>query len=156
MDEIARRAGVGVGTLYRHFPNRDALIEAVYRAEVEKLADMARQLARTHAPLDALRAWMLVFVDYVAAKQLIAPALNVLVSGSCTLYQTTSDVITTAIDTLTARAVASGDLRADVEPMDLLRALVGVSNVAAAPDWAAGARRLVDILIAGSRSGAQP
>ena len=81
LDEIARKAGVGPGTLYRHFPTRDSLIEAVYQAEVEKLAAAAVALAGTRAPLDALRAWMLLFVDHLAAKLIIAPALNALTGG---------------------------------------------------------------------------
>jgi AcrR family transcriptional regulator len=153
-DDVARRAGVGVGTLYRHFPSRDALIEAVYRAELERLAASARQLTATCSPRDALRAWMLLFVDYIATKQLIAPALNALVGGPSALYAASGDIIKTAINDLVGRAVGTGDMRADVEPLDLLRALVGVSNVAAAPGWEASARRLVDILLAGSRPGA--
>jgi AcrR family transcriptional regulator len=76
LDDIARQAGVGAGTLYRHFPSRDALIEAVYRSEVEKLAAARHKFAETMPPIDALRTWMLLFVDHIAAKQIIAPALN--------------------------------------------------------------------------------
>ncbi|WP_041777876.1 TetR/AcrR family transcriptional regulator [Beijerinckia indica] len=151
-DDIARRAGVGIGTLYRHFPNRDALIEAVYRAELDRLAQAAKRLAETYPPVEALREWMLLFVDYIAAKQLIAPALNSLVSDcSSALYAASGEVIKTAIHDLVGRAVQNGDVRSDLEPLDLLRALVGVSNVAADPGWEASAKRLVDILIAGSR-----
>src|SRR3954470_22494947 len=74
LDDIAKEAEVGAGTLYRHFPNRDALIEAVYRTEVEKLAAAERKFAETMGPVKALRAWMLLFVDYIAAKHIIAPA----------------------------------------------------------------------------------
>src|ERR1700746_2222348 len=76
LDDIAKQAGVGAGTLYRHFPTRDALIEAVYRSEVEKLAAAERKFTETMPPIDALRTWMLLFVDHIAAKQIIAPALN--------------------------------------------------------------------------------
>src|SRR6202167_5114535 len=76
LDDIARDAGVGPGTLYRHFPTRDALIEAVYWTEVEKLAAAERRFAEAMPPIEALRAWMLLFVDYIATKQIIAPALN--------------------------------------------------------------------------------
>ena len=72
LDDIAKQAGVGAGTLYRHFPSREALIEAVYRSEVEKLAAAERKFAETMPPIDALRAWMLLFVDYIAAKKIIA------------------------------------------------------------------------------------
>lgn len=151
LDEVARRAEVGIGTLYRHFASRDALIEAIYRNELDRLAVAAVDLANTHPPVEALRAWMLLFVDYIAAKQVIAPALNALVGGPSALYAASADVIKATIDALVARAVQSGDIRPDLDPLDFLRALVGVSNVAAAPGWEASARRLVDILIAGSR-----
>src|SRR5467141_1507264 len=81
LDDIAKQAGVGPGTLYRHFPTRDALIEAVYHTEVEKLAAAQRKFAETMPPLEALRAWMLLFVDYIATKKIIASALNTLVGG---------------------------------------------------------------------------
>ncbi|MBS1039088.1 TetR/AcrR family transcriptional regulator [Gluconobacter cerinus] len=152
LDEVARRAGVGIGTLYRHFPSRDALIEAVYRVELDRLADAAPVLATQHPPVEALRAWMRLFVDYIAAKQVIAPALNGPVGGTSALYAQSGIVLQGAIDTLVAAAVASGDLNAEIEPLDLLRALAGVSNFSAGPGWETSAKRLVDILIAGSRA----
>ena len=151
LDDIARAAGVGAGTLYRHFPTRDALIEAVYRTEVEKLAAAEKKFSETMPPIDALRAWMLLFVDYIAAKQIIAPALNSLVGGPTKLYEGSRGQIQGAIDALVHRAIKSGDLRKDLEPFDLLRALIGVSYVASSPDWQQSAKRLVDILITGSR-----
>ena len=151
LDEIAKEAGVGAGTLYRHFPTREALIEAVYRTEVQKLADAERNFAQTMAPIEALRAWMLLFIDYIAAKHIIAPALNTYVGGASKLYEGSRLQIQGAIDSLVKRAIKSGDIRKDIEPFDLLRALIGVSNVATSPDWQQSARRLVDILITGSR-----
>jgi AcrR family transcriptional regulator len=151
LDEIATQAGVGAGTLYRHFPTRDALLEAVYRAEVEKLAAAERNLAQALPPMEALRAWMLLFVDHIAAKQIIAPALNTFVGGPSKLYEASRAQITGAIHALVKRAIESGDIRKDLDPFDLLRALIGVSNVASSPDWLQSARRLVDILIIGSR-----
>src|SRR5579862_4451209 len=151
LDDIAKQAGVGAGTLYRHFPTRDALIEAVYRAEVEKLAAAARDFAQAMPPLEALRAWMLLFVDHIAAKQIIAPALNTLVGGPSKLYEGSRGLIQEAIEALVKRAIQSGDVRKDLDPFDLLRALIGVAHVASSPDWQQSARRLVDILIAGSR-----
>jgi AcrR family transcriptional regulator len=153
LDDIAKDAGVGAGTLYRHFPTRDALIEAVYRTEVEKLAAAERQFAETMAPIDALRAWMLLFVDYVAAKHIIAPVLNTFAGGASKLYEGAQVQIRGAINALVKRAVKSGDIRKDLEPFDLLRALIGVSSVASGPDWPQSARKLVEILIAGSRPG---
>ena len=151
LDDIAKEAGVGPGTLYRHFPTRDALIESVYRTEVEKLAAAERKLAETMAPIDALRAWMLLFIDYIAAKHIIAPALNTFVGGASKLYEGSRAQIQGAIEALVKRAIKSGDIRKDIEPFDLLRALIGVSNVSSTPDWQQSAKRLVDILITGSR-----
>ena len=151
LDDIAKQAGVGAGTLYRHFPTRESLIEAVYHAEVGKLAAAERELSAKLAPVEALRAWMLLFVDYIAAKQIIAPALNTLVDGPSKLYESSRARIAGAIESLVKRAVKNGDVRKDLEPFDLVRALIGVSNVATGPQWRQSARRLVDILISGSR-----
>ena len=151
LDEVAKQAGVGAGTLYRHFPTREALLEEVYRTEVEKLAAAEREFTRTMPPVQALRAWMLLFVDYIAAKQIIAPALNTMVGGPSKVLQSSGGLVKNAIRTLVERAIESGDIRGDLEPIDLLRALIGVSNVASDPNWKQSARRLVDILIQGSR-----
>jgi AcrR family transcriptional regulator len=151
LDDIAKETGVGAGTLYRHFPTRDALIEAVYRTEVEKLAAAEKRFSESLPPIEALRAWMLLFVDYIAAKQIIGPALNSLVGGPSKLYEGSRSQIQEAIDSLVKRAIKSRDIRRDLEPFDLLRALIGVSHVASGPDWQQSARRLVDILITGSR-----
>jgi len=151
LDDIAKQAGVGAGTLYRHFPTRDALIEAVYRTEVEKLAAAERQLAETMPPIDALRAWMLLFVNHIATKQIVAPALNSLVGGASKLYEGSRSQIQGAMGALVKRAIKSGDIRKDLDPFDLLLPLIGSSNLAFDRDWQPRARRLVDILISGSR-----
>jgi len=151
LDEIAKQAGVGAGTLYRHFPTRDELIEGVYRNEVEKLAAAAPRFAETMSPLEALRAWMLLLVDYIAAKHIIASALNSVVGGPSRLYEGSRTTIQGAIDQLVKRAKKSGELQKDLDASDLLRALIGVSHVGSGADWQQSARRLVDILIAGSR-----
>jgi AcrR family transcriptional regulator len=151
LDDVAKEAAVGAGTLYRHFPTRDALIEEVYRTEVEKLAAAERKFSEAMPPVEALRAWMLLFVDYIATKQIIAPALNSLVGGPSKLYEGSRARVQGAIDALVKRAIKNGDIRRDLEPFDLLRALIGVSHVASGPDWQQSARRLVDILITGSR-----
>ena len=131
LDDIAKEAGVGAGTLYRHFPTRDALIEAVYRTEVEKLAAAYPRFAAAMSPIEALRAWMLLFVDYIATKQIIASALNAYVGGHSKLYESSRAQIQGAIDALVQRAIKNGDIRRDLDPFDLLRALIGVSNVVA-------------------------
>src|SRR5580704_15033281 len=151
LDDIAKQAGVGAGTLYRHFPSREALIEAVYRTEVEKLAAAERNFAETLPPIKALRAWMMLFVDYIAAKKIIAPVLNTVLGGASKVFESTHDHIWEAIRSLVKRAIKSGDIRKDLDPIDLLRALIGVSNVATGPDWQQSAKRLVDILITGAR-----
>ena len=151
LDDIAKEAGIGAGTLYRHFPTREALIEGVYRTEVEKLAAAEKKFSESLPPIEALRAWMLLFVDHIAAKQIIAPALNTLVGGPSKLFEGSRAQVQAAINALVKRAIKSGDMRRDLEPFDLLRALIGVSHVASGPDWQQSARRLVDILITGSR-----
>jgi AcrR family transcriptional regulator len=151
LDDIARQAEIGPGTLYRHFPTRDALIEAVYRSEVEKLAAAEKRFAANLAPLDAMRAWMLLFIDHVAEKRLIIPAMDTVAGGSTRLIEGARSLIQSAFVASVERAIASGDLRADTDPNDFVRALVGVFQTMALPGWEASARRLVDILIAGSR-----
>jgi hypothetical protein len=103
-------------------------------------------------PLEALRAWMLLFVDHIAEKQIIAPALNSMVGGPSKLYEGSRGQIQAAIDALVTRAIKSGDIRRDLDPFDLLRALIGVAHVASGPGWQQSARRLVDILVTGSRA----
>jgi AcrR family transcriptional regulator len=151
LEEIARRAGVGIGTLYRHFPSREAVVEAVYRREVEQLAAAVPQLLENGTPAEALHQWMHLFIDYIATKRLIAPSLGPLHGRSSTLYATSSELITGAISTLVKRAVASGDVRKDIDPADLLRAMVGVSYQNPDAAWEASARRVIDLLMDGLR-----
>jgi AcrR family transcriptional regulator len=158
LDDIAKRANVGSGTLYRHFPTREALLEAVYRSEVEKLAAAEKELSITLAPIEALRSWLMLFVDYLAAKRVIAAALNIYLSGGepNKLFETSGNQIMGAIRSLVDRAVKSGDIREDLDPLDLLRAIFGVATVANEPNWQQSARRLVDILILGSKRNILP
>ena len=152
LDEIARQAGIGSGTLYRHFATRDALIEAVYRSEVEKLTAAGQRLVVTMPPLDALRAWMLLLIDHVASKTLILPAMDTVAGGSMRLIEGARGHIHGTFLGLVQRAIRSGDLRSETEPDDFVRALVGVFHTTALPGWEPSARRIVDILIAGSRA----
>lgn len=149
LDEIARRAGVGIGTLYRHFPTRDAIVEAVYRREVQQLAEGAERLRATLTPGEALHAWMRMFVDYVATKKVIASAMSAMVGGASALYATSGLSITDEIARLVQAAKAAGDIRGDVEPDDILRALVGFAYANTNPGWRASALRLIDILMDG-------
>lgn len=153
LDEIGRQAGVGSGTLYRHFPTRDALIEAVYRGEVGKLSAAARRYAATMPPLEALQAWMLLFIDHVADKRLILPAMDTVAGGSMRLMESTRPVISAEFLALVQRAIDCGDLRPDTEPQDFVRTLIGIFHTMAIPGWEASARRIVSILIEGSRTG---
>jgi AcrR family transcriptional regulator len=152
LDDIAKQAEVGAGTLYRHFPSREDLLKAVYRTEIEKLAEAQRTFSETLSPVEALRAWLLLFVEAIAAKQVIAPALKELAGDPKKVFEASYLQIQEAVRALVKRAIQSGDLRQDIEPADLLRALVGVAHVADTTDWQQSARRLVDILIAGSRA----
>jgi AcrR family transcriptional regulator len=151
LDDIASEAGVGPGTLYRHFPTREELLQAVYRSEMEKLAAAERKFAQSMPPIEALRAWLLLFVDAIETKLIIAPVLNTLIGDPKKVFAASYAQTHEAIRALVKRAIKSGDLRKDLDPMDLLYALVGVANVATSPDWQQTAKRLVDILIAGSR-----
>jgi AcrR family transcriptional regulator len=151
LEEIARRAGVGIGTLYRNFPTREAVVEAVYRREVEQLAEAVPHLLETSPAGEALHKWMHLFVDYIATKRLIAPSLAAVTSRGSSLHASSVELITRALTTLVKRAVASGDVRKDIDPSDLLRALVGVSYGNPDAGWQASARRLVDILMDGLR-----
>src|SRR5271168_4740981 len=155
LDDIARQAVIGPGTLYRHFPTRDSLIEAVYRSEVERLAASEQRFAATMPPLEALRAWMLLFIEHVSSKKLIMPAMDTVTGGAMRLIEGARSLIhTTFIDSV-KRTIVSGELRADTNPDDFVRALVGVFHTTALPGWEQSARRIVDILIAGSRSTAR-
>jgi AcrR family transcriptional regulator len=153
LEEIARRAGVGIGTLYRHFPSREEVVEAVYRREVEQLAEAVPQLLEASPPAEALHQWMHLFVDYIATKRLIAPSLAAASAAgrNSTLYASSLELITNAISTLVKRAVASGAVRNDIDPSDLLRAMVGVSYGNPDAGWQASARRLIDLLMDGLR-----
>ena len=153
LEEIARVAGVGIGTLYRHFPTRDALVEQVYRDEARQLAEAARRLGEESSPpLEALRRWLLLFVDHLVTKQSMAELLNGLADGPADLYASSAALVRDAITSLVERAVASGVARVEVEPRDLLRALAGVAKISSGASWADNARNFVDILIGGIRT----
>ena len=151
LEEVARRAGVGIGTLYRHFPTRDALIAAVYRRELGSFAEAGDRLSATLSPGEALHAWMRLFVDYIATKKVIAAAVATMVGGATELYASSGTRITDSMSAMVERAAASGDIRPDVDPGDLLRALVGFTYGNSSPEWEASARRLIDILMDGLR-----
>jgi len=149
LEAVARRAGVGIGTLYRHFPTREALFEAVYRREVQQLGELAEQLKSEAAPVDALRRWLRSNVEFVATKKGMSAALALAVHGSSELYAYTFDRLTKAVGALLERAVAAGEIRSDIGPEDLLRALVGMCYMHDQPGWQATVLRLVDVFVDG-------
>jgi AcrR family transcriptional regulator len=152
LEEIARRAEVGIGTLYRHFPTREALVEAVYRREFELLAEAAPRLLDEMSAGDALQHWLHLAVDYIATKKVIAAALDGLVGGDAPIYAASGERITQAMYMLVERAIASGDIRADTDPKDVLRALIGFTYGHTSEGWQASAQRLIDIFLAGLRA----
>ena len=151
LEEIARRANVGVGTAYRNFPTKDALVESVYRAEVEHLAAAAPRLLASLPAAEALHKWMLLSIDYVAAKRGLATTLGLMINDDSELYSYSIRLLTQATTQLVERAIADGAIRDDVMPIDLLRATIGFSYDKAHPDWKTSARRLVDIFMDGLR-----
>jgi AcrR family transcriptional regulator len=151
LEEVARTAGVGIGTLYRHFPTRDALVEHVYRDALERLAADAERLTKDEAPLEALREWLLLFVDYIATKKLMHDLLATLAGGAAALQAQTKPRLEGAITSLVDRAKASGDIKSDVAPFDLLFAIGGLAYMGTGVEWESRGRKMVDILIAGIR-----
>lgn len=151
LEAVARRAGVGIGTLYRHFPTREALYEAVYRREVEQLGELAEQLKNEAKPVDGLRRWLSSNVEFVATKKGMGAALALAAHGSPELHSYTFDRLTKALGALLGRAVAAGEIRADVSPEDLLRALVGMCYLHDQPGWQSTVLRLMNVFVDGLR-----
>jgi AcrR family transcriptional regulator len=154
LEEIARRAGVGIGTLYRHFPTRDAVTEAVYRREVGLLCDGVDELLAENGADAALSQWMRRFAGYVARKRGMAMALKRVIGADSELFVHSHQRIRDAIDTLLAAAVDAGAIRDDVDSDDLLRAMGGICMATDTPDWADRTGRLIDLLVDGLRYGA--
>ena len=151
LEAVAKRAGVGIGTLYRHFPTREALFEAVYRREVEQLSELAEQLKSTAAPVDALRSWLRSNVELVATKKGMISALALVVQAPSELYAYSFDRLTKAVSTLLDRAVAAGEIRADISAEDVLRALIGMCYMHDQPGWQSTVLRLLDVFVDGLR-----
>jgi AcrR family transcriptional regulator len=149
LEAVAKRAGVGIGTLYRHFPTRESLFEAVYRREVQQLGDLAEQLKNDAAPVDALRRWLRSSVELVATKKGMVAALALAAHSPSELYAFSFDRLTKAVGMLLDRAVAAGKIRADISPEDLLRALIGMCYLHDQPGWQKTVMRLVDVFVDG-------
>jgi len=152
LEAVARCAGVGIGTLYRHFPTREDLYEAVYRREVEQLVELAKHLVETKiTPVEALRRWLRAGVEFMATKKGMAAALAMAAHGSSELVAYSLDRLTWAVGELLQRAAAAGEIRADIDPEDLLRALVGMCYAHDGTGWQAKVLRLVEVFIDGLR-----
>jgi AcrR family transcriptional regulator len=149
LEAVARAAGVGIGTLYRHFPTREALFEAVYRHEVRQLADLAERSKKETRPIDALRQWMRSIVKFVATKKGMSTALALAIAKDSDLVSYSSDRLTRAIGVLLEQAAAAGEIRSDVSAEDLLRAIIGMCYAQDEPGWQKNVLRLVDIFVDG-------
>jgi AcrR family transcriptional regulator len=146
--DIARAAGVGIGTLYRRFPSKELLIEATYRHEVEDLCNAALELSAVRPPEDALRAWMELFLDFMATKQAMAGALRVVLTDDTERLETRAR-LAEAIGGLLAAGVSQSVTRPQVDSMDVLMALGGISLISASERRSHLAARLVDLLLYG-------
>ncbi len=156
LDAIAKDAGVGIGTLYRHFPTRDALVEASYRNELARLCDAVAELLQAQPPDQALRAWMDRFVDYMTTKRGMADALRAVIASGGNPYAQSRDRLIAAITTLLRAAEAAGTVRPGIEPADVLAGLSGVSLAAGEPAQRDQAKRVLDLLMDGLRYCAGP
>jgi AcrR family transcriptional regulator len=151
LDAIAKSAGVGTGTLYRHFPTRDALVEATYRQELAHLCDAVPGLLRSLPPDEATRTWMDRFIDYMTTKRYMAAALQAVIASGGNPYAQSRGRLIAAITALLDAGATAGTLRSDVEPNDVLLALSGVSLAAGEPAQRQQAGRLLDLLVDGLR-----
>lgn len=152
LETVAREAGVGIGTLYRHFPTREALFEAVYRRDIEQLGELADELGRTATPVEALRRWLHANIEVVATKKGMLTALALAADGQAELYAYSSERMKAAATLLLDRAVGAGAIRSDIAPEELLRALYGLVGsyyMRGEPDWQEAAKRLVDVFVDG-------
>jgi AcrR family transcriptional regulator len=151
LDDIVGHAGVGIGTLYRHFATREALIEAVYLIEHEKLVARAAELERSQTPVEALRQWLMSFVDMLETKRSMRESLNLLFSAKPEVHATSRGMMEPALRRLIERATEAGEVSMSIDPVDILRALVGIAYASNSPDWHKNAHNFVELLIAGMR-----
>ncbi|MBB5872463.1 AcrR family transcriptional regulator [Allocatelliglobosispora scoriae] len=155
LESIAKAAGVGIGTLYRNFPTREALIEAAYRNELTRLCDAVDDLLRELPADAALRAWMDRFIDYMATKRGMADALRVVIAHGGNPFSESRAMITAALATLLRAGVEAGRIRPDVEPADVFAGLGGVAMAVGEPALREQAGRVLDLLMDGMRFGAR-
>ncbi|MFI1653367.1 TetR/AcrR family transcriptional regulator [Streptomyces sp. NPDC020472] len=153
IDAIAKAAGVGSATLYRHFPTREALVEAAYRNELARVCDSAAELLADLPPDRALRRWMDGFIDYLAAKEGMADALRAAVASGADPFAETLDKLGAAIDSLLHAGAEAGLLRSDVDPFDVGLSLAGVALITGSPAQRERSGRLLDLILDGLRYG---
>jgi AcrR family transcriptional regulator len=152
LEAVAKTAGVGIGTLYRHFPTREALFDAVYRHEAQQLAALAERLQKKAEPVEAIRQWMYSLVKFVATKKGMSAALALAVAKDSDLFSYSSDLLMRSAGGLLDRAIAAGEIRNDIGPEDLVRTLAGMCYTHDQPGWQKSVLRLVDIFIDGLRN----
>jgi AcrR family transcriptional regulator len=146
LESIARDAGVGIGTLYRHFPNREALVEAIYRVELAEVAAAAEHLLKRHPAQSALRRWMDRYASFVAAKRGMAESLHAIFDSGAMEPSETRDSIVGAVDALLQAGADDGTLRSDVQADDVVSSLIGIFLASGSPGQTA---RMLDLLAAG-------
>ncbi len=156
MRAIAREAGVGIATLYRHFPTRESLVDAVYRNQVERLTAGARELLDELSPASAMRRWMDLFGDWIATKSGMLETLLAMIESGEIAHARTRTELLAAITTILEAGRAAGELRSDVTAEDIAASLIGIFTVASRPEHAAQAARLLDLLMDGLRPAARP
>ncbi|WP_183756422.1 MULTISPECIES: TetR/AcrR family transcriptional regulator [unclassified Rhizobium] len=151
LEDIARKAGVGIGTLYRHFPTREHLVEVIYRRELEALAAAALELAARHPSDIALEEWMRRFVDYIATKRGMAGSLKILMDSNSSLFAEGAGRLKSAAGGLLTTAAQEGKIRDDIDTTDLLHALSSIYSLPASPEWRDRSNRLIGLLMDGLR-----
>lgn len=151
LDAIAKDAGVGIGTLYRHFPTREALIEAAYRNELAVVCDAVPDLLAALPPEQALRAWMDRFLDYATTKFGMADALHAVIASGVNPYAESLDRLVSAVEALLTAAATGGTVRPDVSAEDVVFALSGIALATSEPGRREQASRLLDLLLDGLR-----
>ena len=151
---IAKEAGVGVGTLYRHFATREALIDAAYQHELTRVCDKAAELLARHTAAAATRAWMGYFLDYATAKRGMSEALNAVISSGADPYASSRTLLADAVGVLLEAGARDGTLRTDVSHDDVLLAMSGIAQSTGQYGTREQATRLIDLLMDALTKGA--